>query len=788
MVWPIVAKMLKNHEALSSWCRALAGTLVAAVLVASCGPAHIGPRPLPEKPPTSSEAAGKGYFVTEHPASEPVVVDADGKPVKPKVTADFAGVPQTNDWWSSLIWQRDPKNPYSYNMFPHPLAVRAYAEGLAINYPNEAVIKGRDYMYPFDQDFIVGLEGLKSPDTRVAAYSDWAVTAEWTAADGRLWATFGHGMPFVYFTKVGSAGAAVTIAPGKAGAVEVWGESGAAMGITVGGSRHYALFAPSKSKWTRAGAVFHSDLGGKDYFSVAALPDRKMATLEFYRRHAYAFIDDTRADWTYDEAAATLTTTFTVHAQLKETQKGLASVPLFALYRHQWLRAQEPILAYSYVSPRGQMKVFAGERFTTKMRFEGVLPMLPDSGKYDHGDLKTYVGKIYNEDDHFPVGLSPKPDRDSYWVGKSFGRLAAVAQIADAMGEKDVRDQLLQAMQNELQNWFDGRLPGMFYYDKTWRTLVGMPQSYESGAAMNDHHFHYGYYVMAAAVVGRYRPQWAKDWAPFVNLLVKDAANWDRQDPRFPFLRYMDVYAGHSWANGPGQYEEGNNQESSSEEINFSTSLILWGAVTGNNAVRDLGIFLFTNQVEAIEQYWFDIDKQVFPKGFDNPAVGILWGAGGRYNTWFDSQPVMIHGINMLPIQGGSLYLGRHPEYVKENYDVMMKRSDGFVYAWRDYALMFLALTDARKAAEQFQEDRHFLPEFGNTIAWTYYWIENLRAFGRVDTTVTADIPTYAVFKKGNLRTYAAFNPGAGERKVRFSDGFELKVAPRELGRGERVE
>jgi endoglucanase Acf2 len=248
----------------------------------------------------------------------------------------------------------------------------------------------------------------------------------------------------------------------------------------------------------------------------------------------------------------------------------------------------------------------------------------------------------------------------------------------------------------------------------------------------------------------------------------------------------MDVYAGHSWANGPGQYEEGNNQESSSEEMNFSTAVILWGAMTGNKAVRDLGIFLYATQLEAIEQYWFDVDHEVFPKDFDNPTVGIVWAAGGRYDTWFDQQPVMIHGINMLPFHGGSLYLGRHPAYVKLNYETMLKRSGGFVYAWRDYALMFLALADAKQAAKLFDDDPYFLPEFGNSIAWTYYWIQNLSAFGRPDPSVTADVPTYAVFAKGKTRTYAAFNPGDKDRTVKFSDGFKLEAPARSMARGQK--
>ena len=67
--------------------------------------------------------------------------------------------------------------------------------------------------------------------------------------------------------------------------------------------------------------------------------------------------------------------------------------------------------------------------------------------------------------------------------------------------------------------------------------------------------------LQAAAAIARYDGGWAKTWAPFLNLLVADAANADRRDKRFPFLRYMDPYAGHGWANGPSQYHDGNNEE-----------------------------------------------------------------------------------------------------------------------------------------------------------------------------------------------------------------------------------
>lgn len=52
----------------------------------------------------------------------------------------------------------------------------------------------------------------------------------------------------------------------------------------------------------------------------------------------------------------------------------------------------------------------------------------------------------------------------------------------------------------------------------------------------NDHHFHYGYFVHAAAIIGFLDPTWLangtnKNW---VNMLVRDYANGVENDSQFP--------------------------------------------------------------------------------------------------------------------------------------------------------------------------------------------------------------------------------------------------------------
>src|SRR5262249_44676202 len=149
----------------------------------------------------------------------------------------------------------------------------------------------------------------------------------------------------------------------------------------------------------------------------------------------------------------------------------------------------------------------------------------------------------------FPPGLEGK--KDSYWTAKSLGRVATLAQLSDQLGETEIRDRLVRALEEELGDWFDGRPPHLLAYQPTWRTLIADPTASQSGRQLNDPHFHYGYFVVAAATIAEFDPEWAHRFGPVVDLLIKDAANWEREDRRFPMLRYFDVYAGHSWANGP---------------------------------------------------------------------------------------------------------------------------------------------------------------------------------------------------------------------------------------------
>ncbi|MFE4175633.1 glycosyl hydrolase [Streptomyces sp. NPDC056909] len=741
----------------------------ALVLVTALAAIGLGPAAGPAM--AANVPVGAGSYSDTRPAGTAGPTTNTGTPVTPKVTEAARNKPvPTNDWWSSLAFQRYGDNPYSTPMYGHPLTYQATAGGLQVGYPTTPTVSGdgRQYEYAHKADLTLGLTGLNSPDTKADNWSDWTVTPYWSDGARTLRTTIGHGLPFVYAKGTGGDARITTAA-----APQVFADQGNVLGITVAG-HHYALFAPTGSDWSIAGSTLTAGLGGRDYFSLAVLPSTD--ALATYRKYAYSFVTGSKVSWSADGGTVRATYSLTT-----APQEGTETGTLQALYRHQWLHTTDALTPYTYVSSRGTMKVREGTSFTTSQQSAGVLPALPRSGGTDQARLRGYLNEVANAADPFSGAV------DTYWTGKALGKLAQLVPIAEQIGETATRDKLVGLLKGRLEQWFTAGGANEFSYDRNWKTLTGYPASYGSDTELNDHHFHYSYYVYAAAIVAQYDRAWAADsaWGGMVKTLVRDAANPSRDDTAFPFLRGFDIYAGHSWASGHQGFAAGNNQESSSESTNLSAALILWGSATGDTQLRDLGSYLLTTESEAIGQYWFDADQAVFPSSFGHDTVGMVWGSGGAYSTWWTANPEEIHGINALPLTGGSLHLSREKDAIRRNLAEMTRENGGPAVEWRDILWEFEALADPAAAKAKWDAgNAGYTPEAGESRAHTYHWITTLDSLGAPDATVTGSIPTSAVFTKGGVRTYAAHNFDSVARTVTFSDGRTLNVPARSTATG----
>jgi endoglucanase Acf2 len=724
-------------------------------------------------------AIGSGSYTTNFPGTDQA--GRNGFPSgTPQLSGNALGKPvPTNDWWSKLI-----KENHADNLFTYPMTLKTVNSGLIVTYIPWGVIGD-------SQPIVIGLTGLNASRTTVSDYSDWTVTMDWNDGNRNLSATAGIGMPFLYFQKDAGSQLAITVNAGTATMTnELLIIENAASGAD------FVFYAPAGSTWTKSGAVYSSTLNGQTYWSMAMLPQSSTnvaAIAEEYKQYAYVFPTNTTASWNFDEATSVMRTDFTVET---ETKEGTATDILQGLLPHQWahLSADSPAPdRYTYASVRGELRTMAGNNFSVENTFRGILPTLPYLANYSEefspATMNAKNAQIEND------GLATWTD--SYNEGQVMNRLIQTARIADQIGNIAARDKMIATIKERLEDWLTyqaSEVAFLFYYNSAWSTLIGYPAGHGQDNNINDHHFHWGYFIHAAAFLEQFEPGWANQWGEMINHLVRDAASPDRNDTKFPFLRNFSPYAGHCWANGFATFPQGNDQESTSESMQFNSSLIHWGTITGNDEIRDLGIYLYTTEQTAIDEYWLDVYERNFGPNQQYSLVSRVWGNSYDNGTFWTSDITASYGIELYPMHGGSFYLGEHPTYVEklwneiESNTGILSSEDTNPNLWHDVFWSFLALKDPQKAIQLYNGYPDRILKFGISDAQTYHWLHGMNALGTLRNDLTADYPIALAFEKEGTTTYVAHNYSDSPLIVTFSDGFELAVPAGRIATSRDVE
>jgi endoglucanase Acf2 len=656
------------------------------------------------------------------------------KPVVPKIAPSVTLTPTTNKWYSQLIWQSDPNNAYGENLWVWPLLVKATATGLNVCYPTTRYVspynttplgqKVHEYKHAVCSDMTVSIideaGGAVSLGDKsyLAGYTDFGATGAYNTPRGLFTFTAVKGMPWVEFNA--PAGTRVIVQPTGASTVS---DAGATVR---NGAKRYLLVPHVGVSQTAGTRVI---LGNRA--SIAVAPDNSdVATINNLRSAATCGVTDTRVNYVLTNNGTTLETTYTLRCA-NNANPMLAMFP----HHHKNLANVAQRSNFGYVSSRGQMRLTTPGvgntvSFTTRVDREAILPILPPNlNAAQANEINGMVNGFANDGARWNnIGLGSGNPADTYWYGKAFGKVAQVAHIARALNNTSVYTKLKTETQARLDDWFDAKMPHLFYYDQTWRTLIGYPASYGSDNNLNDHHFHYGYFLHAAALAGGDDPAYAAKIAGDIDQIVRDVSNPRRDDTRYPFLRYFDVYEGHAWANGPALFASGNNQESSSESMMWSTGLALWAEAINNDELRNLAAFLHTTESTSIREYWFDVDNEIFPDslGFVEPTAPIVWADGGAYAIWWGDYLEAFHGINFLPITGGSLYLMRYPDYLKRNQAWMGTNPGSNPNVWRDIHMQVKAMYDPVAALSEYRNNPNYPVEAGESRVHTLYGIFSL--------------------------------------------------------------
>jgi endo-1,3(4)-beta-glucanase len=291
------------------------------------------------------------------------------------------------------------------------------------------------------------------------------------------------------------------------------------------------------------------------------------------------------------------------------------------------------------------------------------------------------------------VADAPDPPADTYFGGKWLYREAQLLEIADEVGAADAARSAQRALTEQLELWTDpagcsDRAERCFVYDPQWHAVVGLAAAFGSDE-LNDHHFHYGYFLNAAGVLAQHDPSVVDRIRPVMDLLAADVAGGSDTGTT-PRLRAFDVYAGHSWASGASDFADGNNQESSSEAVNAWAGLSLWATATDDDDLAAEAAWLLSAEAASARAYWTDAE---LPAGFDHRVVGINWGGKRDYATWFSPEPTAILGIQLIPMSPSSSYLADDPERV-----AAAVAEAGSTGPLGDYVLMYSALSGAGAA------------------------------------------------------------------------------------------
>lgn len=753
--------------------RRLLLTLLPALLALPAGPASAQPETL---------KLGAGSVSLKPRGIDPAVPRAPHR-----TEAMLQRAAPTNQWYSALIFNDKPENIYA-----QPLTFRATPAGLEMALPKKAVVpterRDVEIHYAHQDALVVSPVAFEPGRALLAGASDWAIDITMGRGADRFDATIAHGSPYAWF-RIGRGDLRVRL---PAAGERLASADPRALVLRVKGTP-YALYGPTGVQWEAVSATeWLARLpAGKGYLSATALPDESAATQALLLKHAYAFVTDTRVDWKVDGATGEVRTTFTATTQPME---GSETTPLLGLYPHHW-HANASVadkLGPAYDTVRGKVRLLAGASFSTSARYTGFVPYWPAVA--DSAPRAAELRDVMKTDLRNARRMMLEIGQGPYWQGKGLLRLVKMLDVYEQQGDKEASARLLELLKKRVEEWFSGNdRKRYFHWDQAMGTVVAYPEEYFSVVQMNDHHFHYGYWIRAVAEIALRDPAWAArgQWGDMVDLLVKDIAFTERGGAAFPFLRNFDPYEGHSWASGIGLGEHGNNQESSSEALNAWTGLILWGEVNADPALRDLGIWLLVTETEAVKHYWFDLHGLVFAPEYKNVDVSMVFGGKYAHNTWWIDDPRQITGINLLPMTTVSTYFASHPDYIRKNLAALVDEQK--IWAdrgkkvdppdiWQDVFAKYLALADPAAALAAW--NRWGAVELGDSRTHTLHFLQSLAELGAPDTSVTADTTLYQVFKRADgTRRYLAFNAGKAPITVRFSDGRQLQVPPGQLAR-----
>ena len=194
----------------------------------------------------------------------------------------------------------------------------------------------------------------------------------------------------------------------------------------------------------------------------------------------------------------------------------------------------------------------------------------------------------------------------------------------------------------------------------------------------------------------------------------------------YPRLRCFDLYKLHSWAAGLTEFEDGRNQESTSEAVNAYYSAALVGLAYGDSSLVDTGSTLVALEILAAQTWWHvKVEDNLYEEEFakDNKIVGVLWANKRDSKLWWASAECRECrlGIQVLPLLPITETLFSDADYVKElvEWTVPFLSSQG----WKGMTYALQGIYDRETALQNIRKLTGF--DDGNSFTNLLWWIHS---------------------------------------------------------------
>ncbi len=696
----------------------------------------------------------------------------------------------SNGWWQSILVKQ-----LSDGIVSLPFRLQYTSRGLSIMNPGAGFVN-HDQTTVITEgkpDLYLAVENINVPQmvARVCEYGDWSVTAVLSDDDtAKMKTTFVKGAPYI-FNEFGDDCTPYIFLNGISTRIFDDGNNSILIsdndsiftdhvGLEISNTdaagftyvRWYGIFSPEGSVFKRvADKIIIQMAGRENYLSLATLTADN--DLYYFYQHAYAFVKDTKVNYNCDDASAFVTTTFKVTTQVKRS--GFSADTLMCLFPHQWKSTAVSLTGLDYSSIRGRLKVHEGNSFATQNIFPGIIPQFGEpvgSEGYNRTDTVSYIKNLIAmlQNDYLID--------DPYWQGKNLHPLTQAVLIADQLEEIVLRDECLSLLKNILTDWFTyhgdpSEKPRFLYYSGEWGAMQGNGGDHGMAVWMSDHHYVWGYFIYAAAILAAYDKEFLTGYGGIVEHLIRDVGNPCRDDSMYPFVRGFDVYEGHSWAGGYGDNYDSNNQEAACEGLLAYVGEYFWGLITNNKAYCDLGKWVYTLGFNSILQYWFDIDGENWLTNYPHRVAGQVWGSRYVYDTYFSKDPNCIYGIHWLPVAPYITFYGLWPEAARKIYNDFLAEKGGPEDGWYHIIWPFQSLGDPKGAIAKWDPDLIAGDDKNGQKEWsnTYWFIHNMNACGyRTQEIWSPNWSCYQVFRKNGQYTAHIWNPTGAAQSVVFRD------------------